>query len=308
MNVRVIVNPRAGRGVARVRARRVVGALEQAGVRAELVETGGPDDAARLVREAHSDGVDCVAIVGGDGSLNEAAQAYIDRQGQAVVGPELALIPSGTGGDYARTLGLGSSIEDAVTRLLSDQARAVDLGVVELSTADGARVSRAFINILSFGLSGLADVLAQRVPAWLGGRNRYLVSGLWALARYRNAPVRVSVDGQLLHEGPVLTVAVAHGQYFGGGMWIAPNADPADGLFDVIVLADLSRRESLALIGHVYGGSHIGRPKLHVIRGRQVVAEPLGEAREAMIDLDGETAGHLPLAARVLSGALRVRV
>jgi diacylglycerol kinase (ATP) len=308
MKVRAIVNPKAGSGGAASRALRVMRALDHAGVEAEMVETLGPDDAARLVREARSDGVDCVAIVGGDGTLNDAAQAYIDRQGQPVPGPELALIPSGTGSDYGRTLGLGNSIEDAVRRLLSFEARPVDLGVLEYSTVDGTRVSRAFANILSFGLSGLTNLFAQRVPAWLGGRNRYLLSGLWALARYRNAPVRVSVDGELLYEGPVLSVAVAHGQYFGGGMWIAPNADPSDGLFDVVVLADLSKWESLALIGPVYRGSHMGGAKLHATRGQQVVAEVLGEASEAVIDLDGETPGRLPLTARVLAAALRMRV
>jgi diacylglycerol kinase (ATP) len=307
MDVRIIVNPKAGSGTARYRASRFMKAVERAGARAEMVETCASNDAARLVREAHADKVDCVAIVGGDGTLNEATQAYIDRQGRPVAGPELALIPSGTGGDYGRTLGLGSSIEDAVGRLLSREARPVDLGVLEFSTADGARSCRAFANIVSFGLSGLAGVLAQRAPGWLGGRNRYLLSGLWALARYKNAPVRVSVDGELFYEGPVLTVAVAHGQYFGGGMWIAPNADPSDGLFDVVTLADLSKRESLALIGHLYRGSHMGRPKLHATRGKEVVAEPLGDPSQVRIDLDGETPGRLPLVARVLAAALRVR-
>jgi diacylglycerol kinase (ATP) len=283
-------------------------ALERSGVKSEMVETRGPRDAARLVREAHWDGVECVAIVGGDGTLNDAVQAYIDRQGQPVAGPDLALIPSGTGGDYARTLGLGGSIDDAARRLLSSEARAVDLGVLEFSSVDGASVCRAFTNIVSFGLSGLADVLAQRVPGWLGGRNRYLLAGLWALARYQNAPVRVLVDGELLYEGPVLSVAVAHGQYFGGGMRIAPNAEPSDGLFDVVALTDLSKGESLALIGHVYRGTHIGKPKLKLTRGREVVAEPLDAASEVMIDLDGETPGRLPLVARVRAAALRVRI
>jgi diacylglycerol kinase (ATP) len=308
MNIRVLANPKAGCGAARARALRVVKALERVGAGAEMVETRGSDDAARLVREAHADRVECVAIVGGDGTLNEAAQAYIDPQGRPVPGPELALIPSGTGGDYGRTLGFSSSIEDAVSRLWSREARPVDLGVLEFSSVDGARVCRAFANILSFGLSGLTDLLAQRVPVWVGGRNRYLLAGLWALARYRNVPVRVRVDGELLCEGPALTVAIAHGQYFGGGMRIAPNADPSDGVFDVVALADLSKRESLALLGHLYRGSHIGRPKVHATRGQEVVAEPLGESSEVMIDLDGETPGRLPLVARVLAAALRVRV
>jgi diacylglycerol kinase (ATP) len=123
MHVRAIVNPKAASGAAARCALSAVHLLERSGVLAELVETRGPDDAARLVREAYWDGVDCVAIVGGDGTLNEAVQAYIDRQGQPVAGPELALIPCGTGGDYRRTLGLSRSVDDAVARLLSCDAR-----------------------------------------------------------------------------------------------------------------------------------------------------------------------------------------
>lgn len=308
MHVRVIVNPRAGSGAAAKRALCAVRALEQAGVRAELVETRGPDDAARLVREAHWDGVDCVAIVGGDGTLNEAMQAYIDRQGQPMAGPDLAVIPSGTGGDYRKTLGFGASVNDAVKRLLSRDARPVDLGVLEFMTADGAPAHRAFANIMSFGLSGLTDVLVQRVPTWLGGRSRYLISGLWALARYENTPARVLVDGSVLCEGPVLEVVVAQGKFFGGGMKIAPDADVSDGLFDVVALTDLSKWESLALVGRIYRGSHIGRPKLCTSRGREVVAEPLSEASRILVDVDGDTPVHLPLTARVRPGAVRVRM
>lgn len=88
---------------------------------------------------------------------------------------------------------------------------------------------------------------------------------------------------------------------------VAPDADPSDGLFDVVVLGDLSRPEALALSGKIYGGKHVGGPKILVSRGSVVTAEPLRNRGEVLIDMDGETPGRIPLTARVAPGALRIR-
>lgn len=125
---------------------------------------------------------------------------------------------------------------------------------------------------------------------------------------YRNAPVRVRVDGKLCLEAPILNVALANGRYFGGGMLIAPEADPADGLLDVIALHDLSRVQGIALAKHIYRGSHVGQPGVSVARGKVVEAEALVASTEVLVDMDGETPGRLPLRAELIPSALRFRV
>src|SRR5690348_16821062 len=133
----------------------MVRALARVGPVPDVLVTRAPGDAARLVDECRRAGVDVIAVAGGDGTLNEVGQAYVDRAGEPVAGPPIALLPVGTGGDFRRTLALGDDPDAAVHRLLNSEPRAFDLGVLRLTAHDGASVTRAFVNIASFGLGGL---------------------------------------------------------------------------------------------------------------------------------------------------------
>ncbi len=308
MRVRVLVNPVAGSGAAARKLPTILREIERSGALPDSVRTEGPGDAARLVLQAAADGIDCVAVVGGDGTFNEAVQAFIDDAGHPRPGPALALIPAGTGGDFRRTFDIGESVEEAVARLVASPPRPVDLGTLEFVGDDGAPRIRAFINIASFGLGGLTDRIVNASPKWLGGRASFLLGAVRALTAYRNAPVRVTLDGAVFVEHPIVNVAIANGRFFGGGMKVAPDADPSDGSFDVIAVGDLSRLRSLALTGHIYRGTHVDEPDIRVGRAREVRAEPLHAGDEVLIDLDGEAPGRLPLVARVLPSALRLRV
>ncbi|HEX3775676.1 MAG TPA: diacylglycerol kinase family protein [Polyangiaceae bacterium] len=307
MKLRLLVNPTAGSGSAARRVPLVKRALEERGIQAEIAETRAPGDATRLVHEARRDGVECLLVMGGDGTLNEVSQGYIDAEGRPLPGPDLALLPSGTGGDFRKTFELGTSLEEAIERLASAPARPLDLGLLELTAHSGATIRRAFLNITSFGLGGLTDRLVNAGPKWIGGRTAFFVGTLRAMVSYRNAPVRVRVDGKVCLEAPILNVAIANGRFFGGGMQIAPEADPGDGLFDVVALHDLTRTQGLALAHRIYQGSHVGQPGVRVARGSVIEAESLVPRAEVLIDMDGETPGRLPLVARVAPGALKIR-
>ena len=307
MKLRVIWNPSAGGGSTVRRLPMLKRLLEERGIRAEIAETRGPGDAARLVHEARADGVECLAVMGGDGTLNEVSQGYLDADGAPLPGPDLALIPSGTGGDFRKTFALGTTMEEAVERLISATPRPLDLGLLEMSAHSGESIRRAFLNITSFGLGGLTDRLVNSGPKWIGGRAAFFVGTLRALATYRNAPVRLKVDGVVCLEAPIVNVAVANGQYFGGGMKVAPDADPSDGLFDVIAMHDLGAAQSAALAPHLYKGTHVTQRGVRVMRGELIEAESLVPRAEVLIDMDGETPGRLPLVARVAKGVLRIR-
>ncbi len=298
------MNPKAGSGRAAVRRAPIEAALTRAGLAFELTETAGPGDATRLVHEARERGVEVVAVAGGDGTLNECAQAYLDSSGGARPGPRLALIPAGTGGDFRKTFGFDESVEAAARRIQRGRPERIDLGSLQCTALDGSTSRHAFINIMSFGIGGLTDELVNSGPKWLGGKAAFFLGTLRALARYRNVPVRVSVDGEPWLEGPILNVAIANGQFFGGGMHIAPDASPSDGLFDVVALGDLSLPQSLALTPRIYRGTHGAAPQILTRRGARVEAEVL--RGEALIDNDGETPGRLPLTAQVLPGALEL--
>jgi YegS/Rv2252/BmrU family lipid kinase len=308
MRVRVVVNPYAGGGTAGRRTPELARELARAGLAAVIVPTTGPEHATQLAEQAFEDGVDCLMVVGGDGTVSEVCQAYLSR-GEALRNlPRLALVPAGTGSDLGKTLGLSNSIEQAVANIVNGAVRPVDLGVVELTGHDGRRKLRAFANVTSFGLGGLTDCIVNRGPKWMGGRIAFLLGALRALLAYRNVPVALRVDGRDCLEAPVVNVALANGRYFGGGMQIAPEADPSDGLLDVVAVYDLTRAQGLALAHRIYRGTHLGCPGVRVARGRVVDAAPIRPSDEVLIDLDGETPGRLPLRASLLPGALRVCV
>jgi YegS/Rv2252/BmrU family lipid kinase len=308
VHLRVILNPTAASGGAARKKAGIVGALTVAGVAPEVVHTEGPGDAGRLVREARRDGVECVVVVGGDGTLNDASQGYLEPDGSVAAGPDLALIPSGTGGDFRRTFGLSDSVEEAAARLLSATPRPLDLGILSVTSHEGELVRRALINISSFGIGGLTDRIVNSSPKCMGGKSAFFLGTLRALLVYRNAPVRVMVDGKVCLEAQIFNVAMANGRYFGGGMMIAPDADPSDGMLDVVALHDLSRTQGIALAQHIYKGSHLGQPGVKVARGKVVEAEPLVARTEVLVDMDGETPGRLPLRAELAPAALRLRV
>jgi diacylglycerol kinase (ATP) len=307
MKLRVISNPTAGSGSAQRRLPELKRLLEKRGIHADFVETRGPGDATRLVHEARADGVECLLVMGGDGTLNEVSQGYIDASGEPLPGPDIALAPSGTGGDFRKTFGLGTTLEEAVERLATASARPLDLGLLELTAHSGETIRRAFLNITSFGLGGLTDRLVNSGPKWIGGRAAFFVGSLRALVSYDNAPVRVTVDGEVCLEAPIVNVAIANGQFFGGGMKIAPDADPSDGQFDLVAMHDLTRAQGVALAPRLYQGTHVGQPGVRVARGTRIEAEALVPRAEVLIDMDGETPGRLPLVARVARGALKIR-
>ena len=307
MKLRVISNPTAGSGSAVRRLPALKRLLADRGFTAEFVETRAPGDATRLVHEARGDGVECLLVMGGDGTLNEVSQGYLDPDGLPLPGPDIALVPSGTGGDFRKTFQLGTTLEEAVERLGTAEPHPLDLGVLELSSHSGETIRRAFLNITSFGLGGLTDRLVNAGPKWIGGRAAFFVGSLRALISYSNAPVRLRVDGEVVLEAPIVNVAIANGRYFGGGMKIAPDADPSDGLFDVIAMHDLTRAQGVALAPRLYQGTHLHQPGVKVTRGALIEAESLVPRAEILIDMDGETPGRLPLVARIAKGALKIR-
>lgn len=306
MKFRIIVNPKAGAGAAGRTIPTLQEVFQSQGITPDIQATAGPGNATELARRARDEHVDVIVVVGGDGTLNEVSQAYIDSDGAPLPGPDLALVPAGTGGDFRRVYGMRRDAREAVQRLLTAEPRPLDLGVADMVGEDGAPVRRAFVNILSFGISGKLDRLVNETPKWLGGRAAFALGTLRSMASYQNAPVVVRVDGKEWFRGRVFAVAIANGTSFGGGMKVAPDARPDDGLFDVRVLGDLSLVEILPKWPSIYAGT-LRHPKVTGTRGSVVEAES-ADGRDVFIDADGETPGLLPLKAWIHPGALRIRV
>jgi diacylglycerol kinase (ATP) len=301
------VNPAAAAGKALHRVGEIGEALRRYDLTHEIVLTRERGHATELARAARGDGVDVIAVAGGDGTIGEVAQAYLGPDGAPIKGPDLAVIPCGTGGDFRKTLGMSGALDEAVARIRHGTRKPLDLGIVRLVGEGGVDVVRAFVNVASFGTSGAVDTLVNAGPKWLGGRASFFLGTLRAMATYRNAAVRVKVDGRIFFEGPAFNIAIANGRYFGGGMMIAPHADIGDGRFDVVAVGDLTRREAIGLSSKIYKGAHLAADGVRVTHGMSVDAEPVHAWGNVLADIDGEQSGRLPLRADIAKGALTLR-
>jgi YegS/Rv2252/BmrU family lipid kinase len=298
----IVLNPRSRSGITGRRFAALEPRVRAALGPLEVQCTRGPRDAERIAREAARSGVERIVIAGGDGTTSEVVTGLL---GAGLAGQvELALLPLGTGGDLLRTLGIPRDLDAALARIASGRAVPIDAGRAWYRDPAGREASSYFLNVASLGMSGLVTELVNRVPKWLGGRTSFLLGTLHALARWRNLPVRLRLDGELVHEGPLVLATAANGRYFGGGMHVAPHARPDDGLLDVVVVPDLPKLRLLASLHTLYLGTHLAVRGVFERRGRRLEAEPLGEPPAT--ELDGEPLGGLPACYEVLSGAVRV--
>ncbi len=234
-----------------------------------------------------------------------------DPQGAVAPDAVFAFVTSGTGGDFRKSFGIEPGAAAAIARLKKAPVRPVDIGRVSCLSATGAPTSRYFINIASFGMSGtiVEAVNRARIAKLFGGSFAFAFHSVLGMLRYRGAPVRLIVDGRDDAKAVISTVAVANGQYFGGGMRVAPDAKTNDGVFDVVVMEAAPRGKSLANMKLIYSGEHVQQPHVTVLRGTHVVAAPVAETggRPVWIETDGEVAGRLPAAFDILPGALNLR-
>jgi len=305
MKTVVIANPRAGGGKVGRRWPRLQAAIGAALGPADVRFTEGPGDATTLTRRALGDGVERVLVVGGDGTVNEAVNGFFGADGRSLA-PDavLGVIPAGTGGDFARSVGLGDL---SAERLLAEATVApADVGRAEYVAHDGKVATRYFLNISSLGSSGLIVDMVNHTTKRFGAKASFLWGTVKGLLRYENQPMRVTVDGEA-HEGLVNIVAVANGRYFGGAMKVAPGALIDDGLFDVVIVGDIGLATFLGVSRKLYRGEHLGHPRIRVFQAREVSVETTGKER-VLLDLDGEQPGQLPVSYRILPAALKLMV
>lgn len=275
-------------------------ALRDAGAEFDVAFTEGPGHASELVVEALGAGRETIAACGGDGTLSEVVNGLIDETGAArVPGALLGIMPSGTGGDFRKTVGIPVDPRAAAELLVSGRRRKIDAGLIGYQ--DGT-APRRFINIASCGVGYEVDRRINNLKFKPGKLAYALVSGFSTLS-YKPVTATVRVDGSELR-GTFMSIALANGRYFGGGMLVAPEADPGDGQLDV-VLASVTRFRTIAGARLLYKGKHFEAPGSLLLRGRKIEILPEGEARMGF-DVDGEALGFCPATITALAGVLEV--
>jgi YegS/Rv2252/BmrU family lipid kinase len=203
-----------------------------------------------------------------------------------------------------RTFGIPHKLGEALDVARSGSTREVDLGRATLRTWAGEEETTWFANVASAGMSGAVAKRVNETGKALGGKVSYAWSTFAVFARWRNAQITVAVDDQE-RIGPMYDVMVANGRYLGGGMKMTPEADPGDGLFDVLLIGDISKRDLVMTLPKIYRGTHLPHPKAELLRGKKVTID----ATIALpVQLDGEQPGTTPASFEVVPNALRLRV
>jgi YegS/Rv2252/BmrU family lipid kinase len=311
MTAFVVVNPRSGGGRTKREWRSIERALGEAFPNMAVAMTGKRGEATALVREALLEGHSEIIAVGGDGTINEAVNGFFDASGPIAPDAVFGFVTSGTSGDFRKSFGIAPGADAAIARLKTAAPRAVDVGRLSCITQHGEPMVRYFINIASFGMSGLIvdSVNRSRIAKLFGGAFAFGFHSLMGLLRYGDRTVRIRVDGVFDEITNISTVAIANGQFFGGGMKVAPDAKPDDGYFDVVIMGGMPKRRAAADMKLIYTGEHLNNPAVRVVRGQKVVAVPVAETRgkPVLIETDGENAGRLPATFEILPRALNLR-
>ena len=303
-NITLIINPTSGGGRGARIGPRLAERLRSEGAHVRTRCTSGRGDAIVLAAQAVSDGVDVVVAVAGDGTVNEVTNGLLSAESGGEQ-PRLVIVPCGTGNDVARGLSL-RYWEGGLDDLRTGFEQPMDAVRVSYVTEDGTLGLRTFINAADLGLGGRTVIEAAKHRKRLGGTGAFLYGALLAILHAENPRVRVVVDGDPLLEEPVSLVVIANGRYFASGMHVAPQADPSDGLLDVLVLRETPRwRMILDLLPRVYLGAHLGHARVTVARGRHVTVH---SASQLPLEMDGELVGTSDVELTVLPGAITVLV
>lgn len=300
----LIANPAAGAGRDPVLPR-LTAALDRAGVAHDVVETHARGQATDLARTAVvEDGRTFVVAVGGDGTVHEVVNGLVDADARSLRGqdPVLGIVSAGSGSDLVRTFGLDRSPEVLASHLATDATMRIDLGHVSLIGGDGAPTQRVFANIAEAGFGGTVVQTCEHLPRRLGSA-RYAIGIVVGWGRFRRVVTSVTVDGGRTAE-PVCNVLVANGQFFGGGMKVAPRALPTDGHFNVQSwggrVFDVVRASRLLRTGR-----HLERSDMREWRSMTVTVDA---PRPLAVEADGELLGTTPARFDVLPGILRLKV
>ena len=290
-SVVVVANPTAGDGKAGRLIGKVNAILEQLGVDHEIRVSGSPEELEQLAHAAGEQG-GIVAVLGGDGSVNLAVNGLAGTSGT------LAVLPAGTGDDFAKAIDVGKL--EAATRLLADP-KTVD---VDLIGVTAGVEQRRFINVAGAGFDSEVSDVAAGMRRRLGSRAHYAIATVKTLPRFVPARFHLDLDGSSIDVDAMLVV-VGNSYAYGGGMKVLPQASIVDGALDICIVTAMSKAAFLRAFPKVYVGKHATHPNVMMLRGTDLKVEA---NRRVSVFADGEKVGSLPAVFTVLPKALPVVV
>ena len=297
----LICNARSGRGGVGKALPEVRSHLEERGLEYEVRHTERRGHATEIARAALENGSRFLVAVGGDGTVHEVVNGMIAEDRAIKPDAVLGVVAAGTGSDFIKTFGIPAMPGHAVAHLDGPESFTIDIGKITYQQ-DGVEVVRYFPNIAEAGLGAAVVARAERLPRWLGPTVYFFAFWL-TIRKHKKVDVVVDLVDRKF-EGPINNLVVANGQFFGGGMKIAPKAAPTDGLLD-IQIESVSKREAIAIVPKIYKGEHVPHPD---IKEAKRVRCSITSERPLPIEADGEVLGTTPATFEVLKDAIRLKV
>lgn len=306
-----VVNPLSANGRTGRKWPRIHKAIEQAIGTTDFKLTTRPNESTELVREALAAGYDYIIAIGGDGFNNECINGFFESvnpgEPDKPIRPQEALyatIARGTGCDFIKTIGMPKPWKEAAARLAGPDEILCDIGRLDFFDHQDRPTSRYFINIADCGIGGDVVDKVNSTTKMFGGFVSFLIGAIRAGAAYKNKECTWILDDEEPVTDKVVNVNVCNGQYYGGGMWVAPMAKPDDGMFEVIIQGNQSKLEYFGKSSNIYSGKHIGQDKIYHHRAKKV--EVRTEER-MLLDVDGEGPGRCPATFTLIPSVLRVK-
>jgi YegS/Rv2252/BmrU family lipid kinase len=307
----VLVNPKSAGGSTELRWAKTASDLRTHFGAFNVEFTRKPGDGIELAKAASKSGRRFIIACGGDGTINEVANGIL-QSGEAV---ELGILPSGTGGDFRRSLGIAQTAREAARDLREGATRLIDVGKVTFFNRQNEQVSRYFLNVSSFGLSAAINERVKKYNkfGWLPGatirgKASFAISTLQEVLETEFTTVRVKIDEAEERLLNTINFCIANARYFGGGMKIAPNAQINDGFLDVVNIGDIKLRKILLNAYKLYNGTHLDLEEVKSTRATRIEVSPSNKNQKIFIETDGELPGRLPAIYEIVPNALKVRV
>ena len=309
----VIVNPKSAGGSTQGSWAGIASDLRAHFGPFQVAFTKKPGDGIILAKKAAESGRNLIISCGGDGTINEVVNGIMQAENPEV---EMGVFPSGTGGDFRRTIGIPPEPRQAAKALREGKTQIIDVGKVTYVSHKDISESRYFLNISSFGLSAEINkrVGANSFLKWLPfgktirGKAKFAFSTFQEVLEIESRVVNVLVDDKTSNLLQTLNFCVCNGRFFGGGMKIAPDAKLDDGYFDLVNIGDIKTARILLNGYKLYNGTHLDLREVQASHAKKIEVTPVNENAIINIEADGELPGKLPATFEILPKALKIRV
>ncbi len=301
-HAKVIINPAAGANSTLRKWPGIRGLLKDGGLSFDYEFTQGKGHAIELAKAAAGDGYRYLVAVEGDGTVHEVANGIMQTANSEQTA--LGIVCTGTGSDLSRSVGISHDHARACSLLTNPRTRTIDIGFVRYQN-EGQTKERYFVNSAGIGFDATVVAATERLPKYFGGTIPYLVGLIRSFVGYRNKTFTFRIGDGAPEKAKLISMVVANGEFFGGGMHIAPEAALDDNLLDIVIIGDFGKLELLKVFPRVYKGTHLTYPKIRLEKGTRISIE---SAQPFLLHADGEVLGEGPVSFNLLPRALNLVV